>query len=70
LTRNIICQDETTFKGLCDYFEQTREGCKKIIEIEEYSNAETLYSRVLGKMKNMPRKIRDGLSEEEGEKRN
>ena len=53
-----------TYEGKWEYFNTVREVCKELVAEEEYSNAQQLYSRCLGDLKNMPKKIRDGLVEE------
>ena len=42
-----------------------REICKELIDEQEYANAQNLYSRVLGEFKNIPKIIRDALSQEQ-----
>ena len=48
-----------------DYFERIRDVAKELIEETEYVNAHDLYKRILPMFKNMPRSMRDILSEEE-----
>lgn len=48
---------------------QIRETCKELIEDGDYPNAQNLYSRVFALYKNMTKKMRDGLSEEQKLKR-
>lgn len=42
-----------------------REVARELMEEKEYINARNLYCRILPMFKNMPKKMRDGLSEEE-----
>ncbi len=65
IKRNPICKDKNTFKGRADYYELIREVGRDLCEEGEWTNAANLYARSLADIKNMPRKIRDELSEEQ-----
>jgi len=57
-------KDQQTYEGKLLYFSKIREICKELMIDEEYVNAKELYSRCLGEFKNMPKKIRDSLTED------
>lgn len=69
VNKNTQCTDTTTFAGINEFADQVRVVCKECIEFKEYANAQTLYQRVLALFKNMSKKMRDGLNEEESKKR-
>jgi len=60
-----VCHDSETFPGIMDYFERIRDVAKELIEETEYVNAHDLYKRILPMFKNMPRSMRDILTEEQ-----
>ena len=67
--RSPIYKDSKTYEGKWAYFDTVRKICKELVAEEEYANAQQLYSRCLGEFKNMPKKIRDGLTEEQKKQR-
>ena len=69
LKRNPVYKDNKTYEGKVAFFNTVREISKELIAEEEYANAEKLYSRVLGEFKNIPKKIRDGLNQEQKDER-
>ena len=69
IKRNPVYKDSKSYQGKIDFFSSVREICKELMVEEEYANAEKLYSRVLGEFKNIPKKIRDGLTEEQKDER-
>jgi predicted membrane chloride channel (bestrophin family) len=52
-----------------EYLDRVREVARELMDEREYINARNLYCRILPMFKNMPRKMRDALSEEESAKR-
>ena len=52
-----------------DYYEKVREVSRELMEEKEYNNAQELYKRILPQFKNMPKKMRDGLNQEEQQQR-
>lgn len=69
IKRNPVATNIDTFEGLEEYLGVIRETCKELIEDGDYPNAQTLYSRVLASYKNMNKKMRDSLTEEQKKKR-
>lgn len=69
IKRQPVYKDKDTWEGKCAYLETVREVCKELMDEQEYTNAQQLYMRVLGEFKNMPKKIRDGLTDEQKDKR-
>lgn len=75
IKRNPVCQDNNSFKGKVDFYLKIRQVCREILEEEKeldqknlkdiYANVSKLYSRCLGDLKNMAKKLRDTLTEEE-----
>jgi hypothetical protein len=65
IKRQPVYIDKDSWEGKCAYLENVRIICKELIEEEEYTNAQHLYQRVLGEFKNMPKKIRDQLTEDQ-----
>eukprot|EP00347_Sterkiella_histriomuscorum_P003944 403362337 len=65
IKRNPQIKDQNTFEGLSDYLNQVREVCKELMEEGEYANAQSLYQRVYALYKNMTKKMRDNLNEEQ-----
>jgi len=70
IKRNPVCTDPETFAGILAYLERVREVGRELMEEAEYANAEQLYRRILPMFKNMPKKMKDSLTEPEKEKRN
>ena len=62
-------KDKTTYEGKIEYFDTVRVICKELMEEQDYATAQQLYSRVLGEFKNIPKKIRDALTEEQADER-
>lgn len=69
IKRQPIYKDNQTWAGKCEYLATVKELCKELMAEEEYTNAQQLYSRVLGEFKNLPKKIHNTLSEEQKEER-
>ena len=69
IKRNPQPQNIDTFEGLEEYLAIIRETCRELIEDGDFPNAQTLYSRVLASYKNMNKKMRDSLTEEQKKKR-
>ena len=65
IKREPVYKEKNTYEGKLEYFNQVREIGKELIAEEEYPNAQQIYKRVLGEFKNIPKKIRDTLSEEQ-----
>lgn len=65
IKRNLICKDNSTFEARMAYFEDILETCKELVHDQEYSNAKDLFARCLAEFKNMPKKMRESISEEQ-----
>jgi hypothetical protein len=63
IKRAPVYKDNKTYEGKVEYFKVVREISKELMAEDEYANAQQLYSRVLGEFKNIPKKIRDTLTE-------
>lgn len=70
IKRNPQSTDSNTFEGIISYYNKIRDVCKELIEEKEYANAEALYKRILPMFKNMTKKMRDSLNEEQAAKKN
>lgn len=68
IQRAPVFKDPKTFEGKVDYFETVREICKELVADSEdapLANAQRLYQRCLGEFVNMPKKLKESLSEEQ-----
>lgn len=52
-----------------DYYERIRDASRELIEEGEHIFAMELYKRILPNFKNMPRTMRESLTEEDRKKR-
>lgn len=68
--RNPLQKKKDTFEDLVDYFEQVREVGKEVVVEKEFMNAKNIYTKTLGMFKNMQKKLKDALTEEQSLKRN
>eukprot|EP00352_Strombidinopsis_acuminata_P001105 CAMPEP_0176346446 /NCGR_PEP_ID=MMETSP0126-20121128/6245_1 /TAXON_ID=141414 ORGANISM="Strombidinopsis acuminatum, Strain SPMC142" /NCGR_SAMPLE_ID=MMETSP0126 /ASSEMBLY_ACC=CAM_ASM_000229 /LENGTH=174 /DNA_ID=CAMNT_0017693989 /DNA_START=514 /DNA_END=1038 /DNA_ORIENTATION=+ len=69
IKREADFSDDKTFEARLKIFERVKLVCKEQIQEKEFSNAAKLYGRALSLFKNMSRKMRQELNEEEEEKR-
>lgn len=65
IKRAPVYKDNTTYAGKLEFFQTVREICKELMAEDEHANAQQLYSRVLGEFKNIPKKIKDSLSDDQ-----
>jgi len=65
IKRDPKCDTNATFEQKLTYFDKIRATGKELIDEKEYSNARTLYSRCISYFKNMPKKQKESLTEEE-----
>lgn len=65
IKRNPVCKDNSTFEGRMEFFDEVIEDCKELVQDQEYSNAKDLFARCLAEFKNMPKKMRENLTEEQ-----
>jgi len=63
ITRNPVQDDKSTYELRKQYYETVRAICKKLFAEKEYVNARDLYKRVLADFENMPKPMREGLSD-------
>ena len=63
IKRNPTCSDPNTYEGRFDYYSKIKNISKELIDEKEYANAEQLYKRCLGDFKNMPKKMKDSLTD-------
>lgn len=54
-----------SYQELRDFFIEVREICKETIVEQDLSNAEKIYKSCLGSFRNIPKKEREALSEED-----
>ena len=69
ITRNPVQEDKSTYALRILYYNTVRDICKKLFTESEYVNARDLYKRVLADFENMPKTMREALSEEEKKER-
>jgi tetratricopeptide (TPR) repeat protein len=65
IKRNPVCHNSETFEGIMDYYQRIRDVARELMEESEYVNAQDLYKRILPNFKNMPRTMRESLTEEQ-----
>eukprot|EP00355_Strombidium_rassoulzadegani_P006360 CAMPEP_0168616674 /NCGR_PEP_ID=MMETSP0449_2-20121227/5146_1 /TAXON_ID=1082188 /ORGANISM="Strombidium rassoulzadegani, Strain ras09" /LENGTH=283 /DNA_ID=CAMNT_0008657461 /DNA_START=33 /DNA_END=882 /DNA_ORIENTATION=- len=70
IKRDPLLKDKGSYKGLKEYFEVVREVAKECVVEEDFNNAMALYKKCLGSIRNMQKKLKDSLSEEEQAERN
>ena len=69
LKRDPQLKPNQPYKECLAYFDKIQELCKELVTEGEFTNAKNLYSRCLGPFKNLPKKQREELSEEDNAKR-
>jgi len=72
IKRDPKCPNEQNadFPTKVQFFEKVRSICRDLVAEQEFSNAKTLYSRCISLFKNMPKRQKENLTEEEKAKKN
>jgi len=65
IKRNDVCEDNSTFELRLAYFNDVIDTCKELVQDKEYSNAKELFARCLAEFKNMPKRMRETITEEQ-----
>ena len=65
IKRDPKCDMQAPLDQKLVFFEKVRKIGKDLVQEEEYSNAKTLYSRCISIFKNMPKKQKDSLDDEQ-----
>ena len=63
--RNPQCKKKPTYPELRSFFDEVRQICKEAVIEQDLSNAEKIYKSCLGSFRNIPKKEREALSEED-----
>jgi len=70
IKRDPKCGTQEPLDKKLTFFEKVRQTGKELVAEEEFSNAKTLYSRCISIFKNMPKKQKESLTEEQDKQRN
>ena len=70
IKRNPKCDTQAPLDQKLVFYDKVREQSRELIGLfQEYSNAERLYSRCISIFKNMPKRQKESLTEEQKEQR-
>ena len=70
IKRNPKCETQAPLEQKLVFYDKIREMSRELISVfQEYSNAERLYSRCISIFKNMPKKQKESLTDEQKEQR-